>query len=326
MVKISVNNHTYDDAVKTHLESPDMNSFYNLLENTLNKIVNVIVKHSLSQCTTNILYTIVGGKALNKVISTEILSQSFDFDIHTYSKTLPPTRGSSFSDAGYQTRLQQYTETIERDLIRDTYVFGEELATKMNEFLLGFPHIRIYIFELLKSKNILNDTVSDWYKDRENILFYYGKRDKGAIFHKDGRLKRGAISVKGIFMKIKLPANFYVGRTYTNKKDGRLEDSFENESTDEYDDGSNELFYPLCDIDMDVHVNFGILYKSTFPASVFQDGIHYANYVMLFYNLYKYATLPTATVKREKNMNKFNLILHPENYSLPFYDSYPQNP
>ena len=32
MVKISVNNHTYDDAVKTHLVPSDMNSFYNLLE------------------------------------------------------------------------------------------------------------------------------------------------------------------------------------------------------------------------------------------------------------------------------------------------------
>src|SRR5690554_6246444 len=83
-----ISSSTANNYIDFYGKRVDINSFIDFtedLENILFDFVNFLVKKSLSDINFDHYY-LVGGKALNKIISRNYLQPSFDFDIHLFGE------------------------------------------------------------------------------------------------------------------------------------------------------------------------------------------------------------------------------------------------
>lgn len=113
-------------------------------------------------------YYILGGKAINRIVRTELLVQSFDTDIHIFDEG---------ATAG--TLLQ----------------FNEYVCNNINNFLLRFSTFayRLFLYNILLQHNLILPTYINHYLTSQ--LFYFGNRAK---------ISDSRILIPGVFIHLKI--------------------------------------------------------------------------------------------------------------------------
>ncbi len=194
------------------------------------------------------------------------------------------------------------TNTNERYI----YDFLNLLTTSMNRTLDTSPHnslgiLRQYLKYILFKNNLIDEDQFNHYNNE--TLFYYGFRQKSLRF-----------SIKGLFIHLVFKNDLF--------QDGSL---YSNGGTHTRI-GVNEIYYPICDIDFESELNFGIempvtnsnLYTYT------RFNINYAKLPILLYNLLKYIQYNCegrSFYKGTNNLKKLVNLLDINNYNSWFVNN-----
>ena len=140
---------------------------YDYIEKYTKDLFETIIKGNIDKGNNPIKnYVILGGKAINTVVSRKFLDQSFDFDMHIYD---------SVDD-------------------RDISTFGRHVSKKINEFLLddGARVFRFFLYQILLHHQLITPNQRRHYM--KSKLFYFGERVKTGF----------GIKIKGLFVHLKL--------------------------------------------------------------------------------------------------------------------------
>ncbi|ARF09674.1 hypothetical protein Indivirus_2_53 [Indivirus ILV1] len=253
MSRIAVNNVSISNDYQVRdvysLDGEPINnliSLYDFMETILKEIIEVVFKRSLSG--NHYQYMIMGGKAINNIVSDDYLGKSFDFDLHLIQ--------------GNEYKLNE---------------MGDWIVNNMNNFMNNTENIvyRHYIINILRKHNLISENQIQHYSN--NQLFYYGKRIKhgfsikGIFIH---FLLRDDI--------------FGMNQKYTNARPPHLHTDFHDDTITNYNSGNNELFYPISDIDLEQYLNFGIPIQNPVFIYESYDQLKYCSYLVLVFNLIKY--------------------------------------
>lgn len=267
-----VQNQTYDNSYIINdvidengqkiVNFPDL---YNLIERVYTEIFENLFRIALGKMSTY-KYAVIGGKAINNIINIKYLKKSFDYDIHMF-------------------------DSNEADL--DT--FGTKLAENINDTILQLKLYRNYIINILKRYNLITDKEINHYKN--NILFYYGERQKKSF------------NIKGIFFHFIFKDNLIIdGRKYSNNISiPQTTNIISNNIL------INELYYPLSDIDLDSSLNFGLVIKDMRYITTSYDNVKYASYSVILHNLIKYTEIPGQ--KQLSNFQKLENFIKIDRYT-----------
>lgn len=173
----------------------------------------------------------------------------------------------------------------------DIDAFGFSLANELNKITnTKFPLYRTYIINILTRMNIISKNEYNHYKN--NQLFYYGDRAKSGF------------KISGIFLHFIMRDNIFTN----NMKYNNLQNT-----------NTNELYYPVADIDIEKYLNFGLeIIDDTYTFSLY-DNIRYSNYLVTLHNLIKYTTL--QGFKTNKNFSKLSHFSDISHYSCSFLNS-----
>jgi hypothetical protein len=241
----------------------DATDFYNYIEKILNELIDVLFRISLKNCMENHAdlskFVLMGGKSINTFVKN--LQKSFDFDIHLIIRD----RYDDESEDEYVI----YTNTM-------IDMFGPILATELNNLLQhdsNFNIMRHYLKLILLKNNLITEEQSNHYLN--NILFYYGVR-----------IKPYGIRIKGIFLHLNFKDDLF--RNYTNYSNAIP-------PTEEI----NEIYYPLCDLDIEQTLNFGIsiplndinIIDDRYATINTYDSLYYLNIFSLVLKNHRYHNL-----------------------------------
>jgi hypothetical protein len=156
----------YSDMQLTNMAGTQLSisQLWESIDIILKSIIDTSLKSALRKLHSND-YILLGGKAINNIISEGCLQKSFDFDIHL------------MNDANY---VLSY--------------FGQSLCNKLNDEFNLFRQYRKYLFNILLGSNLVlnNDEYKTYYDTQK--LFYFG--------HRLSQNRRNIIN--GIFIKLKL--------------------------------------------------------------------------------------------------------------------------
>ena len=288
-------------------------SFYNLillLENKLTYVCDMIIKLPLS-VVYNPEYVIVGGKALNNIISKNNLQNSFNYDICVNNNN----------------DIKTISTTILNNLIINNH---------------WQKHYRSQIYNILLHSNLVDiPQVNDistlgsiLYYYMNDPLIYYGKRIS------NGNKQPGDLGIvtDGLFIKLVLKKELFSinGQPYicSNERlldltnyiitQSPLNPPLVTNLTKDY----NIIYLPIANI-INAEINFGVpnliqnnlLYFNTF------DRLKYAIYPLLVYNLIQNIIKDKLNNSGtySKNINKLKLLINMAQYNCQFMGDIKQN-
>ena len=308
MNPITVNNLPFGQLIAHNIYDADFHMFETMnlsqvsdtIEYCIQDICTMVIKQSMntmvftnpSPLAHNENYVIVGGKALNEMVSRKFMKQSFDYDVHVFP-------------APNQDPLQKIAEV------------GNKITNALNQYL-NLPqktNIRKQMYQCLCNHGFVDTNQLTNYT--YDTLFYYGKRISRTP---------GNAPIYGIFMKLCLRENIFGLHRYTNFNpinndqlypDLPTRDNWTNPPHNNWTNPPhNALYFPIFDIDSDAF-NFGIpigINQQMF-ISTGSDGLPYASFMYLIYNLIMYIQTPYAHRKQSKNLAKLKKLLIVNNYS-----------
>ena len=307
-VSININDLQYDDnTIQVNnindltgqlIQTCFFHEFIVLLENKLTFVCDMIIK--LALLTIDTKYVIVGGKALNNIISKNNLTNSFNYDI----------------------------------CVKD----ADDIVAISNKMLLGLilnnhwrKHYRRQIFDILLHSNLVdipdvNDittvgTILHYYMT--DPLIYSGKK----ISKGDKQVGTPGIPTDGLFIKLVLKKELFTknGQPYicSNERSEPLNNYIIPPSplnpplTGEY----NIIYLPIANI-INGEIHFGVvdliekelLYTNTF------EKLKYAKYPLLVYNLIQNIIKDKLNNSGtySKNVNKLKLLINMVQYNCQF--------
>jgi len=234
----------------------DINDFRMILEYDLCDIVELLFDDSIKKIN-DIDYYITGGKAINAFIKSKYMMKSFDYDIHIKNEN-----------------------EIEKFSIKLVNYLNEELSKEYRLIT------RYNIYKTLENKNLVDETIKEYYMDLKKPLFYLGTRN-GFI----------SIYIKIIFLQK------YKNRSIVqkNKKDIKFNNLNMNKKYEELytnNDIYNVYYMPVSDIQKD---NFeGLLNGSIFNQYEMEKSIIKSN------NGLKYSSLLLTTITTLDYSYKYN--------------------
>jgi hypothetical protein len=300
MNPITVNNLPFDeldahniyDADFHMVETMNLRQVSDTIEYCIQDICTMVIKQSMntmvftnpSPLAHNENYVIVGGKALNEMVSRKFMKQSFNYDVRVFP-------------APNQDPLQKISEV------------GNKITHALNQYLT-LSHktiIRKQMYQCLCNHGFVDTNQLTNYTS--DTLFYYGKRISRTP---------GNAPIYGIFMKLCLRENIFGLHRYTNFNPNNNNQLYPDLPTP----GNwtaplhNALYFPIFDIDS-AAFNFGIpigINQQMF-ISTGSDGLPYASFMYLIYNLIMYIQTPHALRKQSKNLAKLKKLLIVNNYS-----------
>ena len=163
----------------------NLSVFYELLESVFTELIEILTRIAINSVslTSNIPYVIMGGKAINNIISKKYLVKSFDFDIHITDNV---STGYNATDG-------------------DVDNFGTDVVNYL-EYMINsnsFKIYRLYIINILKKYNIIDINQENFYLNEK--LFYYGERIKPQGFR-----------INGFFIHLKFRDDLFGGPFYSN--------------------------------------------------------------------------------------------------------------
>jgi len=287
--KIIISDRTYDplitigykDSKNNNTLVSNLNNFYDYIEDILREFIHCIMTSTLETHFSHLNYWfLVGGKAINSIIKENILEKSFDFDIHLFNNTTK--NNNEFLD-----------------------MFGILLYKKTNKIInsRNISQMRFFLFEILKYSNLVDDTLKNFYGSLNNKLFYYGNR-----------VKQNGLSIPSLFIYLKLKNNLVkknnnIINITTTKIYNSIDIPF-------IDDGNNNILYPICDIDIEHSLSFGLPIYDPSGYYNLQYTIRGSNLVFTLYKLIKYAQI--SGYKKNKMINKLKTMLNIKNYKCSF--------
>jgi hypothetical protein len=220
--------------------------FYNIINYSLLELIDKTIKKSLEEYTDK--YCILGGKALNKIISNKYLIKSFDFDIHVKKDT-------------------------------DINKISKYIITKSNSFLnLNYKlNLRKEIFIKLKKLNIVDDDLKEYYMT--NDLFFYGLRRVRRV---------EGFNIASLFIKLKLKEEIfkYDGKiiNYTNYYNG---DYIQDNDLLNSHINIIYLPIADIDNEYDLNYGINIFETNSIYNPPSEPKLNYANYSVILYNSIK---------------------------------------
>lgn len=170
----------YDINMILYGKKTRSDELYGHIESMLKEIVEIIMRSALAKVTISDAYnyTILGGKAINNIISEEYLQKSFDYDIHV-------------TDSSDEVHLNH---------------FGSNLASQINTFLDSHLIYKHYIYKILYSNWLISDDPKFFEHYIKNPLFSYGYR------------KKRNYVIHGIFLHLYFNDDIFGKFKYTNSK------------------------------------------------------------------------------------------------------------
>lgn len=296
---IDVPNHRFFDCKDGKSEqSINTQNIYEILELLTKNLIELIIKTNINgtgkygEILQNPVqnYYILGGKAINRIVNQSYLDNSFDFDIHLYSR-------------------DRHVITTDFEF---KYDFGNHIISNINDFLNreNTKIYRFFLYQILLEHNFITPAQKPHYLNAQ--LFYIGERTK--------KRKHSEIRIFSLFIHFKLRPNI-ISDFGTNN----MSNYPEGFNVDDGTGPSIDLFYPISDISSDDDGSFSLPINTEQDIIIASDGLHYASYVYVLYNLIKYVAFKNTNKnpKQEKNFNKLLKLSDINNYSCSFIMSYP---
>ena len=252
-----------------------------LIEYSLLEIIDLLIKKALNKYSQT-KYCIVGGKAINNIISLKYLKKSFDFDIHV----------DKIEDI----------ETISRFITRECN----------NEINLYYNKIwRYQIYSKLLNLNLIDRSLKNYYMN-QNLIFWGERYTR----NKNLTIKGLFIKIKlrdNIFCHdVKNPVPIRKNISYNNF----CEDKSKDVEDLTRDNNNNTLYIPISDIEEDSKLNFGVTIFNQEKDLIYKnptEDVNYPDFPILFFNLIRY--LEISPNKLNSNIIKYNKIIEPLNYN-----------
>lgn len=246
----------------------------NLIEYSLLEIIDLLIKKTLNKYSQT-KYCVVGGKAINNIISLKYLKKSFDFDIHVENHD---------------------------DILKINKFITKSCNGEINLFYNKIWRYQIY--SKLLNLNLIDASLKDYYMS-QNLIFY-GQR---LI-----RSKQFSITGLFIKIKLRNDIFFYAGQNidYNNycvdpsiPVDDLIRINTNNilyiPISDIEEDSKVNFGITIFNKEKD------LIYKN--PT----EEINYPDFPILFFNLVKYLTI--SPHKFNSNFIKYNKIIEPLNYN-----------
>lgn len=299
-----IDNHKFMNIdMNCKLKYTNLSDFYNFLESRLGWIIDDLMKIVLSnirsdknfqktmRCAHGYDFVIVGGKAVNNIVSRKYLKNSFDYDIHLYNNNENYIDSFEIDHFGY---------FLEKNI---KYLFDND-----NYFKL----LRIYIYKFLLHYDLINDDAPTKEFYMKSQLFYYGSRKKNII-------------INSMFLHLIFKIDLFKLKDENYLIENINEDTYQKYIYD--NDTIQNFYYPFSDISVEGKVNFKIfINKSKYIINYgFPIKLPYYNYPLVLYNLINYSFYCMDVkndIKLESILNKLLYIIDYKYLSLSFLSSF----